>query len=58
MLRALALTGIALAFTAGLAAPASATADPVQPCHGTTYRYGVLVTNPVDGRVYRLCIEQ
>lgn len=59
MFRTLALTGIAVAFAAGLAAPASATGvDPVKPCHGDTYNRGAIVTNPVDGRVYRLCIEQ
>ena len=52
----LALAVAAAAFTVP-AASASAV-ELVKPCHGETYRYGALVTNPVDGRVYRLCIEQ
>ena len=59
MLRTLALTGIALSVAVGLATPAVAAPDPiVEPCHGTTYKYGARVTNPVTGEVYRLCIEQ
>ncbi len=58
MLRKLVLTGVAAAFVAGLATPSSAGVDPVKPCHGDSYGRGAIVTNPVDGRVYRLCIEQ
>jgi hypothetical protein len=43
---------------AAFATPASATQTIVQPCHGTSYNHGAVVTNPTNGRQYRLCIEQ
>jgi hypothetical protein len=51
---------LAGALAAGLAATVAAPANAalVAPCHGTTYRYGALVWDPVSQRWIRMCIEQ